>query len=220
MKVQDLSNLLMLPILGTTKPHVYISNASLDDEDCAGIGDWDDDDANGGASAQAAFDGESTFEMAGGNNQPAAQVAARSKDVGSLEGENTLVFSLQLYHDSLGTTANTDYFSFRAHRSDWYFRADYGTDGLFIYKAAGTTEVGTNIVVQDAWQAWTFVVDLSGGVGSATVRTYLENVPQGTVDCDKEAASVDGDIYLQQYGYTTDGLVTYVDYVKIGNGLA
>ena len=147
--------------------------------------------------------------------------ASITADTGSVEGlGNTVVVSCKLYHDLIGTSSE-DFFAVEVRRSDWEFYALFASDGIKIYDSASFVEVGTDLVVQDTWQAWTFVIDLSSGVGSATCDVYLDNVLKASsVDCDQEGSFTDGDVILRQYGHTVDDLITYTDYLKIGNGLA
>ena len=99
--------------------------------------------------------------------------------------------------------------------------AVFCSDGLFIYDGAAYNEVGTNIVSQDAWQEWTFIVDLSAGVASAVCDVYLNDVLQASdVDCsDDTSLEDDGLVALSQWGHTTDDCITYIDYLKIGDGV-
>jgi hypothetical protein len=87
---------------------------------------------------------------------------------------------------------------------------------------AATTEVGVDIVKCNAgaaWQTFRFQVDVSGGEAAAVVEVFLDDVSQGTVDCDYEIASTNGRIYLRQRGSTTDNMLTHIDSIKIGTGL-
>lgn len=88
---------------------------------------------------------------------------------------NRVVVSISLYHDAIGLSTTADYFLFSISRSDWKFDLRYGSDGLFIHDGVAWNEVGTNLVVQDTWQEWTFDIDLSAGVASADRYFVLGN---------------------------------------------
>jgi len=146
--------------------------------------------------------------------------AERNKDVGSIDGlGNRIVISVKVYCDAIGTLANQDYFILAIFRSDWGFDVVFVSDGLYIYDGAVWNEIGTDIVVQDTWQEWTFDVDISGGVAAAVCDVYLNNVLQASdIDCSYTGTWTDGTIILRQSGYGTDDLLSYIDWLKVGDG--
>lgn len=64
-----------------------------------------------------------------------------------------------------------------------------------------------------------FQVDKTAGEASATVEVFLNNVSQGTVDCDWEVAATDGRVGYYSNGYATDDMVSHIDYIRIATGL-
>jgi len=186
------------------------------DEDCADFGGWIDGDGNGG---------ESTISPAGQWRMdakafaPGNAYARRSRD-DIASPPNKFTLRIRTYFDDLGLSTSNDYAKIEYQTATWRFHARFASDGLFITKAGGVrTEVGTDIVKEGgsaAWQIWDFVVDKSGGEAAATVEVFLDGVSQGTVDCDWEAASVDGRVRYTQRGFATDNMVSHIDYIKIG----
>ena len=202
-----------------------ISNASLLDEDFSAIDDWTNGDQAPATSTQETFDGQETLYQNTHESAVGNDYAYLYRTIGSIEGlGNTIAVSIKLYHDLIGTIANTDNFVFNCFRSDWKFSVVFASDGLFISDGATYNEVGTNIVSQDAWQEWTFIFDFSGGVANATCDVYLKIagiyvLQASDVDCSNigDFSGLDGYLELECFGYATDNLITYVDYLKIGD---
>ena len=193
-----------------------LSNGSLEDEDCSVITDWTDGDKGVGNSYQVGNYFCFLTNASAANND----YAKRSKDSGSIEGLGNRVFiSLSLQLTTIGTHANTDYFELLAYRSDWFLSARFASDGLFIRGATGYSEVGTNLVQTGVWQEWTFDIDFSAGLANANCDVYLNNVLKASgVSCNISAAGTDGESRFYLYGYSTDDLVGYLDWYKVGDG--
>jgi len=197
-----------------------INDGSEEDEDCAVITDWTDGDAVAGTaeSTQKTYDGCSyfgfnTFASASGNDY-----ARRYKDVGSIESlGDTFSVSIKLYHVNIGS--RNDSFFIQVERSDMVFFAYFQSDGLKLSDSEGSyTEVGTNIVVEDSWQTWTFIVDVSNGVANATCDVYLGTVKQGDdIDCSYTGNNTDGKVSLWQMGIDHDDQLSFVDWLLIGD---
>jgi len=208
-------------LFALAKEFVRRSNASLLDLDCSSLTGWTANDTGEAVSDQTTFDSKSVFRFDTNTSADTGDGARRFRDVGSVEGlGNNIVVSLNTYFDKLGNRSDTDRFSLNIYRSDWIFQADFAADGLWIYNGSSWTEIGTNLVVEDIWQEWSFDIDLSGGVASATCDVYLNSVLQSSgVDCNYIASGVtDGLIYLILTGYATDNLIGYIDWLKIGDG--
>lgn len=150
----------------------------------------------------------------------------RTRDIGSIP--NTFTFEVKLYHDALGTLANNDHFEIYVCQADEALKILVGLDGLFIADTdSGNTEVGTDLVkegVSAEWQIWRFLVTFTGTTGEGTCDVYLKDNTHdwekvGTnIPCSLEAALTDGLIITSQKGYTTDDIVTHIDYIKIATG--
>lgn len=200
-----------------------ISNASLEDENCSDISDWNDVDIGEAVSEQITFDGEETFKFDTKTSADTDDDAGRKKDTGSVEGlGNRVVISIKLYLDLVGTCIEWDVFRIDVCRSDWKLSVCFASDGIYIYDGSAWNKVGAVVVTQDVWQEWTFDVDLSGGVGNAICDIYLNDVLQSSdVDCSYDTGSwVDGDCVLRLIGFSTDNLIAYVDWFKVGDGFA
>jgi len=200
----------------------YVSSDAIGyllDEDCSDISDWADADI-GTAVSEVSPAGQFRFDTNLGAADNAK--AVRSRVIDSPPDKFTI--EVKTYFDSLGTMANLDsmYF-YAAQTTTWQLQIRFASDGLYILKiGAATTEVGTNIVKYGgsaAWQIWRFEVDKSGGEDVATVEVFLDGASQGTFDCDYETDSLDGRVEFRQLGYTTDNIVSHIDYLKIATGL-
>lgn len=181
------------------------------DEDCFGIGDWVDDDKGVGVSEVSPV-GQFRFDT----NVSAApnDYASRYRDITAPPTKH--IVEIRLYLDDAAGPSSGDGFLLDYQRSDWTLRVFWGADGLWVVPASCIEqEVGDNIVTEGEWHTWRFEVDLSAGVANATVEIFLDDVSQGTVDCDFELAGTDGRVVLKQYGYGTDNQLSHVDYVKI-----
>jgi len=199
---------------------VIRSNASLLDLDCSSLTGWTDGDTGEAVSDQTTFNGESTFSFDTNTSADTNDQAARTKDIGSIEGlGNQVTISSRSYSDAIGTIAGGDYFIIEVERSDLKITIAFASDGLFIHDGGSWIEAGTNLVLQDQWQEWTFDCDVSV-VASATCDIYLNNSLKASgVDASFTGSYTDGLIGLKQRGYATDNMITYVDYLKIGDGL-
>ena len=144
--------------------------------------------------------------------------AIRNKVIAS--PPNLFTVEIQVYCDDIGTLANSDYLRFAYSTATWTFRVAFASNGLFVYKTAGgTTEVGADIVAEATLQLWRFQVNKTAGEASATVEAFLNNVSQGTVDCDYELARTNGQVDIRQIGWNTDNMVSHVYYIRIATGL-
>lgn len=183
-----------------------LSNADIDNEDMSDITDWTDDDGGTGDSSQATFDSKSCMRLFSGANT--GSYARRRRDLGTF-GTRT-VFSFSLYCDAVGALATADDLEFNAENGVKRLRAHFGSDGLFI----DSTEVGTDIVVQDTWQYWTLDVNWS----AYTVDVYLNGILQGSgIAFVADPSYVDGIVQFIQYGITTTNRLSYVDWLKSGS---
>lgn len=187
-------------------------------EDFIDITSWGDIDTDTGVSevspaSQLRLD---TNTGAAGN-----AYAGRQKTITS--PPNKFTMEVKTYFDLVGTIAGTDYASIVYGTGTWFLNAQFASDGLFIQKTGGgNTEVGVNIVktgASKAWQIWRFQVDKSAGEAAAVVEVFLDNVSQGTVDCDYEVAWSAGLIQTIQFGYGTNDMVSHIEYIRIASGL-
>ncbi len=196
------------------KSSIYISNADICDENMADITDWTDIDSGTGDSSQATFDSKSTMKLNSGAN--AISLAARQRDIGSC-GTRTVI-SLSIYCDAIGTKDNTDGAFLLAWDGSNRFTATFCSDGLFIYTWPTGNEVGTDLVVQDAWQEWTFDINWT----AKTVDVYLDNVLKASGFSWSEANTdnPNGTIVLRQYGQVTANMLSYIDWFKAGSNFA
>lgn len=150
--------------------------------------------------------------------------ASRSKVITT--PPDTFTLEIETHFAALGTLANVDYaylsYVTATGAGAWRLGVIFASDGLYIQKAsAATGEVGTNIVkcnTSAQWQTWRFQVDKTT-VASASVEVFLDNVSQGTVDCDYETGGTAGTLTYTQYGNTTNFMSSKVGYIKVATGL-
>lgn len=193
-----------------------IANTSFLNEDCSDISDWTDGDTDTGESTQVTFDSKSCFKFNSGAST-ASPTAIRTIDTGYTFGDRVVV-SLSLYCDAIGTQSAWDDFELLVVQAAVRGMIYFCSDGLFVYDGAAYNEVGTNIVVQDTWQEWTFDFDFSTPA-SATVDIYLDGDLVGNnIDCSSTGAFAVGRIKLTQFGFNTANRISYVDWVKVGTG--
>lgn len=203
--------LFLFSFLITNSAQAVVSNGDIDDEDMADITDWTDNDGGTGASTQVTFDSKSCMKLDIGGTVGGR--ARRIQDVGTF-GTRT-VFSLNLYCDLEGLNSDSDRFLFYAFNGTIAMQVSFASNGLFILTdTSAWTEVGTDLVVQDIWQEWTFDVNWT----ARTADVYLDNTLQATgVSIDALDASANGTIWLYQDSGATANLLSYVDWLKAGS---
>ena len=186
-----------------TNTTFFRSNADVDDEDMANISEWNDLDNGNSVSSQVTFDGKSCMKLDSGNIDASA---ARSQDLGSF-GARTVV-SLNVYCDDTGFNGD---FRFQIYNGTNCLQVSWS--GVHLTLPAG--EIGTDIVVLDTWQEWTFDIDWTG----LTVDVYLDGVLKASDSAfSAEHATADGTFKFIQDGYTTHNRISYVDWLKVGSG--
>lgn len=186
-------------------------------EDCADISDWFDDDAINSVSSQETFDGKTTFKYAT-NTATSGNKAGRY--YGLFYGTtgfniaDNFTAEVKLYCDKIGTLVNDDCVGIVFENGNIRLTVRFASDGLYIFDGSSFNEVGTNLVQQDIWQTWRFIVTGATATG-ATCDVYLDNVLQASgVDCSAVGTTERVETYL--LGYTTNDLIVYIDYIKVG----
>ncbi len=196
----------------------YVTNAVLGydtniyNDEMTDISSWTDGDTGTGDSSQVTFDSKSCMKLLTAA-VTTDDAAVRTQDVGTFG--NRTVISFSLYCDLIGTQASSDCFTFFAYNGTRRFLIQMASDGLFNYNA-GWAEVGTNLVIQDTWQEWTFDINWV----AYTVDIYLAKVLQvSNLPFTLTSATANGTITLQQQGLITANQVSYVDWIKVGDSL-
>ena len=186
------------------------SNADIDNEDMSDITDWTDGDTGTGASTQETFDSKSCMKLTSGATL--GGVGVRTKDVGTFGARS--VISINVYCDAIGTRVATDEFDFLVSDGTTRMFAMFCSDGLLIYDGSSFNEVGTDLVVQDTWQEWTFDINWT----ARTVDVYLAGILKASgVDCSADSGTANGTIYFGQGGGTTTNRISYVDWEMAGS---
>ena len=136
---------------------------------------------------------------------------------------NLFTLDVNLKCDLVGLLYDGDRIDISYSTSTWMLKALIAADGLFLVKAGATIfEVGTNIIKTGGsaeFQKLRFQVNKSAGEANAIVEVVLDEVSQGTFDCDWEVAGTAGEIKLVTQGVTTANIVTHTDYIRIASGI-
>ena len=149
---------------------------------------WTDQDSGDGASTLSAFDGtDGCFKLDSGT-AGAGNKAQRLIDCGTISDK--FVVTIKTYCDKVGTLG--DHLQVEVRNPDVSLTLALASDGLYIHDGSGWNEVGTNVIVQDIWQEWEFVID-GTTPASATCDVYLDGTKIATsVDCSRTGTWVDG----------------------------
>lgn len=195
---------------------VFGSNASFVNNDCSSLTGWTETNSGTGTNSQVTFDGKSSFKLESGAS--AGGIARLSQNVGTLG--TRVVISIKLYHSDIGLNANNDFFGLILEFDDLQVILQFASDGLFTYDGASFIEAGTNLVSESIWQDWTFDID-NTTPASASADVYLnEELVVTGADVSRTGTYSDGFFELKQRGANTINQITYVDYVKVGDGFA
>jgi hypothetical protein len=192
-----------------------IGEGDVHDDDCSSLTGWTNNDSSG-TSSQETYEDRDVFKLTvathGGSN-----FAQIYQDVGTIDTSFTV--QVRVKHDDVGAVVgDADHFRFDVDNGTTILQIAFGTDGLRINDGSAWNEVGTDIVENDHWTVWRFVVDGSTP-GSETVDVYKDDflIASG-VDCSNGVGATDGLVTITQYGVTTDGVTSYVDFLKISDG--
>lgn len=199
------------------------SSWDLLDENCSSLSNWtDSDNINGVSEVSPAGQFRMDANAAAANNK-----AGRYRVLSSCP--NTFTLEIKLYHSALGLLLDQDKFFCRFCQSDESLTLEFSSDGICVYDTvSGHTEVGTDLVKYGGsaeWQIWRFVVTFTDVTGAGTCDVYLKDsthdwVEVGTaIPCSQEASYSVGRIEIEQRGYTTDNMLSHVDYIKVVSGL-
>lgn len=194
------------------KEHVWLMNIGSGGdvtEDCESITSWTDNDAGSSVSSQITFEGNTCFRfLADGNDD-----AKRTKDIGTLPDNFSI--DIRTYFDKLSTAANGDYAELHFDNGVILLQVRFSDDGLEIYDGAAWKEVGVNLVSEDAWATWRFVVT-GGALATARVDVYKNRAIVGVqCDCSNATASNDGQIDIFGRGGSNGPCDWYLDYLYI-----
>lgn len=187
-------------------------------EDCADISDWSDLDTGGGygESTQVSFDSKTCFKFDG---QLAQLNSYAMRRITSPSIPAIYTMELNLYCDNIGGD-NDNCFHISAYNSanSHALLIDFRSNGLFIHDGDTYNEVDTDLVQQDVWQLWRFEVTTTTP-STATCDVYLnDELKASNVDCSLVEAG--NEITLNIQNDSTANLIAYIDYFKIGTGLA
>ncbi len=184
-------------------------------EYCSSLASYTDGD-NGTAVSEVSPAGQFRFDTNGTTNSSAVRYRTISSP------PNQFTVEIETYFDAIGTKANLDTATFLYSTATWAFYITFASDGLYVKKVSGDSEVGADIVkcnASAALQKFRFQVNKSTGEANATVEVFLDGVSQGTFDCDYAVSYSNGFLYYSQASHTTANRVSHINYIKIGTGL-
>jgi hypothetical protein len=188
------------------------SDGSLLIDDMSDLTNWADEDAVNGVSTQDVFQGRQVMKLLSGA-AAGGSLAQRNQDMGTFAAGVSL--TVRAYCDLIGTRGDGDGFKITIEDGSNNCIIHFGSDGMEIYDGGSYNEVQTDIVVQDTWQEWTFVV----AADFSTVSVYLAGVlVEADVDCSYAVGGTDGHVTVTQGGTTTSNQLTYIDIMRVGDG--
>mgnify|MGYP001561239894 CR=1 FL=1 len=199
------------------KEHVWILNIGAGgalEEDCASIADWTDSDTGAGASTQSTFQSLSTFRFLTAGSASHAQ---RVRDIGTLQPD--YVVEMKTYFDEVGTIASTAYADAHFDNAVIRFQPRFSEDGLEVYDGDAYKEVGVNLVSENSWNVWKFVVT-GGTAATAKLDVLKDGVYVGLgIDISSASASTasGGEVMLRAFAGATTNTDWYLDYININN---
>jgi hypothetical protein len=180
---------------------------------------WTDESGGTGAVTQETFDSQEVLKLTNGATPTGYGKTGRTADWDLAADTTNTTITVRLYFDQVGTPADGDEFVMYFHNTDGTRRlmARWSTDGLEIYDGASWGEAGTDLVVLDTWQTYTFDVNWDG----MDCDVYLDGVLKSDDhDCSNDGQSLTADyLSFNQKGNTTADNITYIDYVRIGTVL-
>jgi hypothetical protein len=205
------------------KEHVWILNigaGGLLTEDFDTISSWTDNDTGTAASTQASFQGLETAKFVSVSGDTASD-AIRTRDIGDLTDDYTI--EVKTYFDTIesvsATSTSNGYVLMHFDNGATRLETRWSDDGLEIYDGAAWNEVGVDIISEDTWNTWKFVV--SGGTAASSRVDVLKDGVFVGVGLDMSSASAttasDGQIQITATGSTGTGVTCYIDYMYINS---
>ena len=193
------------------------------DESFANLTDWTDQDN---------INGESEIDPAGelrldGNIAASNNYARQYRVIDSASFPDLFTVQVSLCHDLIGAHTDSDWFMLTCYQANERFIASFSTDGLQINDTgSGLTTVGSNLVKSGGsveQQIWRFHITF-GTLGAGVCDVYLYDSTHNwekvgsAIPCSYEGSYTDGAVIINQYGFTTNDMLTHVDYVKALTG--
>jgi hypothetical protein len=194
-----------------------IGAGGIVDERCGDISSWTDNES-GGDSIQSTYDGRDTFKLIVAAAGLGCK-AERIRNVGVIS--DTFTMEIRSYFDSIGTSANDDYLYLEVDNGAIKLKVRFTSTGLYVYDGLAWNQVGSGIVDQDVWTVWRFSVDASTPTSAiCDVHKNGFKANTSTVVCSDMGVNQDGLVVVSQHGGTTNGVVSYIDFLKISDGIA
>ena len=198
------------------KDHVWILNISAGGdlvEDCDSIAAWDDDDVGTAASTQVAFQGEETFRFL---SVGTGSEAIRSRLLGTINPDFSA--EIRTYFDAVTAVTGSGIAIVSIKNGTVDFQARFSDDGLEVFDGAAWNEVGVDLVSENAWITWKFLVT-AGTATAARVDILKDNSFVALqYDISSASAATAGDIILTANGGTNaQNADWYMDFLYVNS---
>ncbi len=192
-----------------------VSNGDIYSTEFVDLTGWTDQDSLSGAGTAVTFDSKTCLKLITGTTSGAG--AQQYKNFGVF-GATRVVISLSLYCDIVGNHTGVQWPQFYFSGATKVCTMKFASDGMYTYNGVTFTEQGTDLVVIQTWQEWTF--DINFTTGRADI--YLDQVLKASnVDVGYNAGfAANGDVYLTIYNDSATNLICYVDWIKAGSAFA
>jgi hypothetical protein len=214
------------PTTNGAPKNLKISNGDIYTAQMETLTGWAENNQTGNEdSSQTTYEGFEVFKMwadddIGGNDRTDLTEVADSF------GSRT-VATVRWIHDNIATVVAADGFVFELYNGTYRFKAQFGTDGVWIDDNAGYGLSASQINhvctggdnVNDCWQVWTFDIDWS----TTEVDVYVSvdgqqpKLVAEDINMDKLDATADGTVIFRQAGYSVANMTTYIDSLRIGS---
>ncbi len=188
-------------------------DGSVYNNDCSSLSGFTDYDSASGSTTQESFDSESTFKLDSG---PIGNYAAQVINIGSFLNDYSCI--VDMYHSSISTHANGDYFYISMYRSNGYLSLRFCSDGIFSYSNGSTDQVSSNPIATGGWIEWKIDVKVLSN-NECNVFIYANDSLQGTINNTGyiDTGYTDGNLEISSTGATTANQITYVNNITIIN---
>ena len=193
---------------------VIMSNTTFLDDDCSALPNgWTIVNGKVGPdTTQVTFDGEDTFRQL--TTATGANYTQIKQDVGTFVNVTTL--TLDVYHDILGSVGTNGFYVYVDGPSNKHLRLDIGTNNIGYWRSGPSQTYFGVGASQDVWIKYTLVMDWANNL----FDFYMDDTAIATSQTmDYTLAGTPGTVYFTTNGVTINEIITYINYIKVGDGL-
>jgi len=134
------------------------SNGSVLADNCTSLADWSNGSLGDGTVTTIVYQNNKVFKLDSGSIGSANR-GDIEQDVGTFG--DRVVTTIKVHHTYLGAVNDVDSFNFIIAKAGVALNVTMASDGLFVSDGATQNEVGTNLVLLDTDQVWTFDCDFT-----------------------------------------------------------